>query len=335
MNFVIKDRLIGDGAPCCIVAEIGLNHNGDSGLARTILEQAALAGADAVKLQTINAEELYGPSHPRFDICRRLQLTENDYKSLARRAEELKVIFFSTPFDERSADFLDDLGVPLFKIGSGDLTHHALLRHVARKGKPIVVSTGMASMDQIDRARQVILDAGNEQVILLHCVSIYPAPVEKANVRAVQTLRRTFNTLVGLSDHTLSAAPAVAAVALGACMIEKHFTVSRALPEGDNDISLEPAELKRLVQDIRDVEASLGTGCRTVLPEEEPLIPKVRRGIYARVAIRRGERISGANIAVRRPVDEIPAEQIDHLLGRRATVEIPAGAAIRWEQISG
>ena len=334
MKISMAGRLVGDGEPCLIVAEACENSNGNVDIACAQIQQAALAGADAVKLQTMRREEIYNPSHPRYAQRPLVEMPLADYPRLMETAKANNLIFFSTPMDEISADFLDDLGVPFFKIGSGDLTHHRLLRHIARKGKPIIISTGAAEQDWIEAAVRVVKDAGNDQIIVTHCTSVYPAPVGLANVRAVPKLREQLNLLVGFSDHTMSTAAPMAAVALGACLVEKHFTLSRALPEGDNDMSFEPHAFKALVGGTRGVEAALGTGPRSVLPEEEPVLAVMRRGLYARSAIQKGQKIESGMLAVRRPLSDIPADQIDRVVGQSAKVDIPAEAGLRWEQLA-
>lgn len=328
------DRLVGDGAPCLVVAEIGGNHNGDPELALALVREAAQAGADAVKFQTIAPEELYGLDDPRLAGCRARQLSRDAYERVFGATRELGVLCFSTPFDEGSADLLDKLGVPGFKVGSGELTHLAFLRHLAKKRKPLFVSTGMADLAQIGTAVKTIREAGNEGIVLLHCVSIYPTPPARANVRAIPTLRERLGLPVGLSDHTLGCSAALAAVALGACVVEKHFTLSRALPDADHAMSAEPHELTALAQGIREVEAALGTGERSVLPEEQELAAVARRSLYARVPIRQGQLITPEMLAVRRPLAEVAADEIDRVIGRTARVDIPAGRRLSWDQLS-
>lgn len=332
MNISFGGGAIGDGEPCFIVAEAGENHNGSVDLACALVEQAAAAGADAVKFQTITRAELYNSSHPRFAHRSSVELPLRDYPRLIETARKNNIIFFSTPFDEPSADFLDELGVPLFKIGSGELTHHSLLRHVAKKGKPMIISTGAAELEWIDTAVQVVKDAGNDQIIIAHCISVYPALAPMMNLRAIPALRERLGVPVGFSDHTISIQIPVAAVALGACLVEKHFTLSRALPEGDNDMSAEPNEFQSMVQGIKEVEQALGTGHRSVLPEEQPILAAVRRGIYARSAIKKGQIILPNMLAVRRPISEIPADRFDNVVGRTAMVEIAEEEALRWDQ---
>ncbi len=327
-------RLVGDGAPCLIVAEAGQNHNASPDIALSLVREAARAGADAVKFQTIQPEELYAPTHPRYAACGSNQLSRAVYGNLFRTASEVGVLCFSTPFDERSADLLEELGAPGFKVGSGELTHLALLRHLGRKGKPLFVSTGMADLEQIDVAVKAILDTGNDKIVVMHCVSMYPTPAAKANIRAIPRLRERFGVLVGFSDHTLGHAPALAAVALGACVVEKHFTLSRALPGADHSMSVEPHELGALVSGIREVEAALGTGERTVLQEEQELAAFARRGLYARGPIRKGQQITREDVAVWRPGGEIAAHEIDRVIGRRAAVDIAAAEPLRWHAFS-
>ena len=334
MKISLGGRLVGDGEPCLIVAEIGENPLGNVELACAHIQQAALVGADAVKFQTSTPEEIFNPSSPDYAEGARVELARSDYPRLMEVARANNVIFFSTPFDEPSADFLEKLGVPFFKIGSGELTHHSLLRHVALKGKPMIVSTGMSDQAHIDAAVRVIQGTGNDQLIIAHCVSIYPAPLESANVRALHTLQARLGVPVGYSDHTISNAASLAAVALGACYIEKHFTLSRALPEGDNNMSVEPHEFRALVHDIREVESTLGSGHRSVLPGEEILLPLIRRGIYARRTIRRGETIERGALAVRRPRGDIPADQLDIVVGRTATADIAPEEVLRWDHLA-
>ena len=334
MKLPLGERMVGDGEPCFIVAEIGENHIGDVGMACALVEQAGRAGADAVKFQTVTAGELHSPSSPGYKRRSRAELPLADYPKVMDAAKANDVIFFATPFDEPSADFLDDLGVPFFKIGSGELTHHALLRHVAKKGKPMVISTGMGEQEWIHNAVRVVKDAGNDQIIIAHCVSVYPAPAHLANVRAVPSLRESLGVLTGFSDHTMSNWVPTAAVALGACYLEKHFSLSRALPEGDNDMSSEPDEFQAMVEGIREVEASLGTGQRSLLPEEKDLEKIARRSVYARRSIEIGETIEQSMLAVRRPLSEIPADQIDRVVGAKAKANIAPDEPVRWADLA-
>jgi N,N'-diacetyllegionaminate synthase len=334
MNLTIGNRLVGDGEPCFIVAEIGENYVGNPDVACALIKAAAESGADGVKIQTITAEELYNPSSPGYARRKQNEMDLAHFPQLVEAAQEHNIILFSTPFDELSADFLDGMSMPVFKIGSGELTHHSFLRHVAQKGKPIVVSTGMAEQSWIDTAIEVVTETGNNQVIVTHCVSSYPAGVELANVNAIPALRERLGILTGYSDHTMTSAAAFASVALGSCYLEKHFTLSRTYPGADNSMSAEPGEFQAMVAGIREVEAALGKKERTVLPAEEFLIPLARRGIYARRDINSGERLEASMLAVRRPLSAIPANDMDAVIGKVAAQNIPAEEGLTWEQIS-
>ncbi len=334
MNISVGGRVVGDREPCFIVAEAGENHINNADIACALIEQAALAGADAIKFQTHTAGELYNPSTPNYARRVEHELPWRHYTRMLDVARANNILMFSTPFDEPSADFLDDLGVDLFKIGSGELTHLSMLRHIAKLGKPMVISTGMGDQEWIENALRAVKDAGNDQIIITQCTSVYPSPVHLANVRVVPALRESLGVLAGFSDHTMSGSAAMAAVALGACYIEKHFGFSRALPEGDNDMSNEPGEFKAMVEGIREVEASLGTAERSVLPEEADMVNIARRGVYARVSIGSGQRIAQSMLAVRRPLSEIPADQIDRVVGATAKADIEPEEPVRWDAIT-
>lgn len=334
MNVTIGNRIIGDGEPCFIVAEIGENYVGNPDVACALIQAASDSGADGVKIQTITADELYNPSSSSYARRKQNELDLAHFPRLVETAEKNNIILFSTPFDELSTDFLDEMSMPVFKIGSGELTHHSFLRHVAQKGKPMVVSTGMAEQSWIDAAIEVVTKTNNHQVIVTHCVSSYPAGVELANVNAIPALRDRLGILIGYSDHTSGSAAAFASVALGSCYLEKHFTLSRTYPGADNSMSMEPVEFQAMVSGIREVEAALGKRERTVLPEEEFLIPLARRGIYARRNINSGERLEASMLAVRRPLSEIPANEMDTVIGMIAAQNIPAEEGLTWEHIS-
>jgi N-acetylneuraminate synthase/N,N'-diacetyllegionaminate synthase len=267
----IAGRPVGAGAPVFFIAEAGVNHNGDPTLAHRLIEVAASAGADAVKFQTFRTEALVsrhapkapyqvettGAAESQLEMLRKLELSRETFGSLAEACRKRGILFLSSPFDLASADDLESLGVAAFKTGSGELTNLPLLEHLAAKRKPIIVSTGMATLEEVATAVSAV--GGRAPLALLHCVSAYPAPPEETNLRAMDTLRARFDCPVGFSDHTPGLTVSVAAVALGATIIEKHFTVDRSLPGPDHRASLDPAELTALVAAVREVEASLAT----------------------------------------------------------------------------
>ena len=256
----ISNKLIGEDEPCFIIAEAGVNHNGDINLAKKLIDIASNAGADAVKFQTFKAEKLVlqdtdkaeyqmkstGSEESQYHMLKKLELTESDFEELKTYAEKKNIIFLSTPFDNESVDFLDNIGVPLFKIASGEITNLPLLQHIAKKNKPVILSTGMATLGEIEEALYTLLNEGLRDIIILHCITSYPAKAEEANLNVIKTLRSCFKLPVGLSDHTLGINISLAARVLGACVIEKHFTLDNKLPGPDHGASLDPEELRAL-----------------------------------------------------------------------------------------
>src|ERR1041385_8491259 len=272
----IGDRLVGPGAPVFVIAEAGVNHNGDLKLALDLVAAAVDAGSDLIKFQSFLADELVSASAPKadyqlattdaaesqYDMIKRLELSVESHEAIRDRCAAAGIQFLSTPFDRSSVDLLQRLGVPAFKVSSGDLTDWPLLRHMAQFGKPIILSTGMSYLDEVSASLDVIRGAGNTEVIVMHCVSNYPAAPADANLRAMQTMAAGLQAPVGFSDHTEGSTVALAAVALGACLIEKHLTLDRNLPGPDHRASLEPNEFKALVAEIRKAESSLGDGVK-------------------------------------------------------------------------
>ena len=344
----IADRKVGPGQPCFIIAEAGVNHNGSLELARQLVEVAARAGADAVKFQTFKAARLVTPDAPKadyqlqttdaaesqYDMLRQLELSPEAHKELMAYCQRQGILFMSTPFDEESADFLADLGVAVFKIPSGEITNLPFLDHVAHKGKPMIVSTGMAYLGEVEAAVHIIEQAGNRSFVLLHCVSIYPADPADANLRAMQTMATAFGVPVGYSDHTPGIEVALAAVALGACVIEKHFTLDRSLPGPDHRASLEPDELTALVRGIRTVEAALGHGRREPAASEANTAAVARRSLVAAKDISAGTVLTEEMIAIKRPGTGLPPAMRPYLIGRTVQMTVPAGALFTLEMLA-
>ena len=330
-----------------VIAEAGVNHNGSFDLARQLVDQARLAGADAVKFQTFRAEKMVsrsaqkaqyqkrntGGADTQFEMLERLELSDADHRALLAYCRDAGVTFLSSPFDAQSADLLDELGVTAFKIPSGELTNHALLRHIADKGKPLILSTGMSTLDEVTEAVDIIVASGNRRLSLLHCVTEYPAPVDEVNLRAMLTLRDAFGFAVGYSDHTQGFEIAVAAVALGARIIEKHFTLSRDMEGPDHKASLEPDELKALIAAIRNVEQALGDGVKVPAPCEIKNIAIARKSVVAERDIAVGEPLSLENVAVKRPGDGIQPRDLENIMGRTVAVDIEAGSVVSWEDL--
>ena len=341
----IVNKLIGPGQPVFVVAEAGVNHNGDLKIARALIDVAVEAGADAEKFQTFRADHLVTPDAPKaeyqlkttndaesqFEMLRRLELSADAHRELQSYCHARGIIFLSTPFDEEAVDLLDELGVPAFKISSGDLTNSPLLEHVASKGKPVILSTGMSELSELIEAVSVLNTAGCENPLLLHCVSNYPAQPAEVNLRAMQTMRSAFDVPVGFSDHTEGIDVALAAVALGACVIEKHFTLDRTLPGPDHRASLEPAELRELVRSIRRVESALGSGRKVPAVSEIETAKAARRSLVAAREIPAGARLERDMVVMRRPGTGMSPATLNTLIGLEAAHEIPGGTLLEPE----
>jgi len=343
----IAGRKVGLGQPCFIIAEAGVNHNGDLELARRLIDVAKTAGADTVKFQTYKTElgmTLDAPkaeyqmvttdtSESQFDMLKQLELSPQAHQELQEYCVERGILFLSSVFDEESADLLELLDVPSFKIPSGEITNLPLLKHVARKGRPMIVSTGMSTLGEVEAAVQTIQGTGNENIVLLHCVSAYPAPPEDVNLRAMQTLAAAFGLPVGFSDHTLGVAIAVAAVALGACVIEKHFTLDRTLPGPDHQASLLPDELNELVRSIRTVELAMGHGRKEPVASEADTALVSRKSIVAARSIAAGTMITGELVTLKSPSTGLPPSMLDQVIGRATVQDISEDALITWDML--
>jgi len=345
-SFAIGNRRIGPGEPTFIVAEAGSNHNGSLKIARSLVESAAAAGADAVKFQTFVAEKIVSETsmsatslagHMKegetvTDLFRRLELPREWHEQLRDLARSHGLAFLSTPFDEASADLLEQLGVPAYKIASYDLTHLPLLRYIAGKGKPTMLSTGMGTLGEIEEAVSVFRAKG-VPVAILHCPLGYPPPLNTVNLAAIDTLRRAFDIPVGLSDHTLGWSIPVAAVARGAGIVEKHITLDRTLPGPDHHFALEPDDLRAMVNAIRGVESAMGDGVLQFHDYQEEFFQAGRRSLFAAVKIVKGETISRDNIIIIRPATGIPPKYLDRVVGRTARRDIDARHPITWDDI--
>ena len=266
-------------------------------------------------------------------MIKKLELSERDFEELFSYAQKKGIIFLSSPFDKRSVDLLDAIGVSAFKIGSGEITNLLLLKHIARKKKPIILSTGMSTIGEIKEALGIIQKEGAEEIILLHCVSCYPAKVEDMNLRVIETLGHTFKLPIGLSDHTLGITIPIAAVALGACIIEKHFTLDKNLSGPDHRASLEPEELKEMIKAIRDIERAMGDGIKRPTAEEEENKKAAQRSIVAKVDIPEGVIITEQMLDIKRPGIGIKPKYLDMVVGRRTKENIKLGELITFTRL--
>jgi N-acetylneuraminate synthase len=340
----IAGRPIGAAHPPYVIAEIGANHNGDLDLCRRLIEAAAESGADAVKFQSWTKDSLIsraeyqrntryrrdGTAPSLEEAVERYQLGESGLEAVADFCRTRGVVWFASCFARAEVDLLESLDVPAYKIASMDVNHLPLLEYVGRTGKPVLVSTGMATLGEVERALSTLRDAGAGPVALLHCVSSYPCPPEETNLRMLSTWQQSFGVPVGYSDHTLGTAVPLAAVALGACAFEKHFTLSRDLEGWDHAISADPAELRALVDGARSVFAALGSGVRAVGAAELEKRKVFRRRMVAIRALSNGERITAADVEFKRPGTGIQPDELAYVVGRRVTRDVAAEEELEW-----
>lgn len=339
---------VGEGCPPYIIAEIGSNHNGDMALCRRLIDAAAAAGAHAVKFQSWSEASLiareeyernteYSDKKKHFgsllEMVQAYQLTEQQHHEALAHCRKRGITFCSTPFSEREVDLLEELDVPFFKIASMDVVHLPFLRYVARKRRPMVISTGMATLAEIDRAVETVRQVGNDQVALLHCISIYPPEYETIHLRNIEMLRQAFDVPVGFSDHSLGVAIPLAAVALGACIIEKHFTLDKDMAGWDHAISADPDELRIIVAEGGNIFNALGSACRSVMPAELEKREKFRRSLVVRTNLPQGHVLTEGDVSAKRPGTGIsPAEQ-QYVLGRKLARAVVEDQVLAWADL--
>ena len=338
---LLGDRAIGAG-PAFLIAEGGVNHNGDPELARLLVDAAADAGADAVKFQTFDPAALAAAGAPTAEYQRRagaggldqrellagLALPAGTWAALQAQARDRGLVFLSTPFDDGSATLLEGLGVPAFKVGSGELTNLPFIARLARRGRPLLISTGMADMVEVAAAVDTVAANGDVPLALFHCVSSYPASPEDANLRAIETLRRAFGVPAGWSDHTPGIEMPLAAVAMGASLVEKHLTLDRGLPGPDHRASLEPDAFGAMVRAIRAVEAALGSGAKAPVEAEADVARVARRSLHWGRSLPAGAAVGGDDLAILRPGTGLAPARLDAVIGRRTSRPVTAGAVV-------
>jgi N,N'-diacetyllegionaminate synthase len=372
----IADRLVGEEEPCFIIAESGVNHNGDVKLAKKLVEAAKKSGADAIKFQTWKTEEVVTKkvSKPKYqkmawggsqyEMLKKLELSDEDFRQLAKHAKSVGIIFLSTPEGQKCTDLIEKLGVPAFKIGSADLTNYPHLIYVAKKGKPIILSTGMATLKEVREAVDVIKSAGNDEIILLHCTSIYPTRLEDTNLLAMLTLRKEFGLPVGYSDHTTSIGVPVMAALLGASVLEKHLTLSKKLPGPDHKASLEPHEFGEMVKGIRlaeknivagdmlkeklqeissevaieqevfdRIEEILGNPVKKPVKLEKEMITLTRKYIVAKKDIQKGDIITTDMLCIKRSGGGIEPRYFNKIIGKKTKVNIRKDEPITFKKV--
>lgn len=332
-----------------IIAEIGSNHNGDMDLAKKIIDAAIESGADAVKFQSWTPESLIATEEYEANTAYNDDpkkhwgsLREMVEKYYLRRSEHIElndyckskgIDFCSTPFSEDEADLLNELGIPFFKVASMDINNLRLLTHIAQFDKPLILSTGMATLGEIERAIRTVEETGNRQIILLHCVSVYPPEIETVNLRNIPMLQQTFGYPVGFSDHTIGSSIPLASVALGACIIEKHFTIDKDLPGWDHMISADPEEMRVICNESKNVVASLGSSRRVISQDEKQKIPKMRRSIVTANELKKGNVIKPEDLTFKRPGSGISPDKEAFVVGRTVKRDLEMDKVLTWEDL--
>lgn len=340
-----KNIKIGKGNPVFIIAEAGVNHNGDISKAKELIDAAVEAGVDAVKFQTFNTDKLTTKKAPKadyqnettdknesqYDMLKKLELSKEEHIILKEYCEKKNINFMSTPFSFDTVDLLEEIGIDIYKIGSSDTNNLPLLKCIAQKNKPIILSTGMSTLTEVSEAVDTILNTGNDKLVLLHCVSNYPAEYENINLKAMDTMKNAFNIETGYSDHTLGIEVPVAAAARGAALIEKHFTLDKNMKGPDHKASLNPKELKNMVQSIRNIETSLGNGIKEPTQNEKENKKTIRKSIVVNKNKNKGELINKEDIDIKRPGIGIAPKFFKIITGMKLTKKVKEDQLLTWE----
>jgi N,N'-diacetyllegionaminate synthase len=332
-QFQIGPYTIGENNPPLIVAEIGGNHGGHPYLARQMIDAAAQAGAGAVKFQAYHTESFLSRCSEYFDELASEELSLRDLAGLNDHARSRGMLFLASVFGFRDLDFLAGIGLPAIKISSGDIDNFPLLEATASYRRPVILSTGASDLGDIENALNFLADRGANEVMLLQCTSLYPCPDAEANIRAIPEMTRKFGVPVGFSDHTLGVDVALGAVALGACLVEKHFTIQHDLPGGDNDISLLPRDLKALTVGSARIAEARGNGRKAVSPGENGVAKAIRRSVVARRSLKPGDSLKPDSLALKRPGGGISPAQMDMILGRQVAAPMAPDEPLTWEKV--
>ncbi len=331
----IGNKFVGEKQPCFIIAEAGVNHNGSLKLAKKLIDKAVEAGANAVKFQTFKSEELttsnadiakyakenIGKKIKQIDLIKILELKYDDFITLKKYCDKKKIIFLSSPHSFDAIDFLEKL-VPAYKFGSGDLTNIPSLRYAAKKGKPIILGTGMSTLKEVKQSINVVKSQANKKIVLLHCTTNYPCSLDEVNLNAMKTIKEKTGCLVGYSDHTQGTLVPIMAVAMGACIIEKHFTLNKKMKGPDHKASMEPDELKQMVIDIRNAEKALGSPDKKPTSSEKDIMKLVRKSIVAKKDIKKGKIITKDMLSIKRPGTGLDPVYIDNIIGKKTKCNI-------------
>ncbi len=326
----INETRIGNNEPTYFIAEAGLNHNGDLNIAKQLIKTAKDCGANAVKFQTFKTEEFLAKSSQYFDVFKNVELTYEDFGELSDYAKKVGITFFSTPFDVTSADALYDLNIPCFKIASSDLTNIPLLDHISKFNIPMIISTGLATMNDVIDAIDVCKKNDNNQLIILHCIANYPTQPEETNLDAITTLKQKFPFPIGYSDNGDSTLVDLVAVSLGASVIEKHFTLDRNSNGPDHFFSIEPVELKKLISQIRLIEQIKGTGIKSPQKSELANISAIRKSITAKLDLQQNQVLILNDLSVKRPATGIEPKHLHQIIGKKLNKSIKKDTPLTW-----
>lgn len=331
-----------------IIAEAGVNHNGDLNLAYKMVDKAKEAGVDCIKFQTFKTEKIISKNtemadyqkentnnnESQYEMVKKLELSYEDFRKIKNYCEQKEIIFLSTPDEKESLDFLvDELKVSTIKVGSGEITNYLYLKEIAKKNKEIILSTGMSTLGEVEKALEIIREYNNKKVILLHCTTNYPCPMEEVNLKAMLTLKEAFKTEIGYSDHTLGTEVAIAAVVMGAKVIEKHFTLDKNMEGPDHKASLDPKELKIMVEQIRNIEKALGDGIKKPNKSEEKIKKVVRRRILISKELKKGHVLTEDDLILKRSNSGIEADFIDLVLNKKLKIDMKEDSSLTWEDM--
>lgn len=333
MKIRIATRWIGENSPVFIIAEGGINHNGNIKIAKQLIIKAKESGADAIKFQTFKAEDLASPKSRFFKVFRRTELSYEEFGELSDFAKSNKIIFFSTPFSNDAVDLLSRLNAPAFKIASGDLTNIPLIKYVATKNKPVIISTGMADINDVKYAVRAIRSTGNNKIIIMHSVSAYPTPLTETNLSSISQLSKVFPYPIGYSDNGKNLLVPLIAVAVGAKIIEKHLIVSKKSKSPDSSISATPSQFKMLIKNMLEVKSMLGDGNKHCQPSELENRINARRSITASVAIKKGTKLTMNMIKIQRPATGIPPMHLHKVIGKKTRKNIEVSESIKWSDL--
>lgn len=333
INIRLGNKSIGDNNPCFIIAEAGSNHNGDINQAKKLVDIAVEAGVDAVKFQTFTADKLFAKCHPANEIVKKFEFKLEWHKEIKEYCNDKGIMFMTTPFQRDAVDLLEELNVEGYKVASGDMNYYPLLDYISKTGKPVILATGMAYMDEVKESIRRIQQGKTKDIAILHCISNYPPKDEDINLNAIKTMKEELQIPIGFSDHSMGITIPIAAVAMGAKIIEKHFTISRNLEGMDHFYALEPDELKQMVEEIRKIENAMGIGIKAPVTGEFSERYYARRGIVVACNLKAGDMIEEKHLDYVRPVNGIESKYYKEVIGKKVNKDLKENEPLYWENL--